>query len=174
MPWEVSVSVEFHCSKCSKLIRAPREAAGNRGKCPYCKQSVYIPTPAEDLEAIPLAPVDESPAKGEEEADREAEELLTRLEQDETPVQEAEVGGPAGVFIHPAEDVADLVAEAIRALQSSDLDRVDGLIAQLRQNRAKARSHVQTQMMDEVPPPELESCPPALYSGFLRTLLSRL
>ena len=168
------MSVEFHCSKCSKLIRAPREAAGSRGKCPYCKQSVYIPTPAEELEAIPLAPVDEGPVKGQEESDREAEDLLARLEQDETPVGEAEVGGPAGVFVQPSEDVADLVVEAVRALQASDLDRVDGLVAQLRQKRAKARSHVQALMMDEVPPPELESCPPALYSGFLRTLLSRL
>jgi DNA-directed RNA polymerase subunit RPC12/RpoP len=168
------VSVEFHCSKCSKLIRAPREAAGNRGKCPYCKQSVYIPTPPDELEAIPLAPVDEGPAKAEDASDREAEDLLTRLGRDETPVGEGDPGGPAGVYVRPAEGVADLVAEAVRALQASDLDRVEGLVAQLRQNRAKARSYVQTLMMDEVPPPELESCPPALYSGFLRTLLSRL
>jgi len=71
-------------------------------------------------------------------------------------------------------NLADLVVEAVRALQASDLDRVDGLVAQLRQNRAKARAHLQSLMMDELPPPELEACPPALYNGFLRTLLSRL
>jgi hypothetical protein len=168
------VSVEFHCSKCSKLIRAPREAAGNRGKCPYCKQSVYIPTPAEDLEAIPLAPVDEGGGGGENETDREAEDLLSRMGRDDTPVADADSGGSTDEPARESGDVAELVVEAVRALQASDLDRVEGLVRQLRANRSKARAHLQSLLMDEVPPPALEDCPPALYSGFLRSLWGRL
>lgn len=61
------MSIEFHCDHCARLIRAPEKAAGRRGVCPFCKQSVYVPTPPEEIEEIPLASGDAdsgAPASG--------------------------------------------------------------------------------------------------------------
>ena len=49
------MSIEIHCDHCGKLIKAPDDAGGQRGKCPYCHQSVYVPAPnAGDDEEIGL------------------------------------------------------------------------------------------------------------------------
>ena len=39
------MSIELHCPQCEKLIRAPDNAGGKYGKCPYCETKVYIPAP---------------------------------------------------------------------------------------------------------------------------------
>ena len=52
------MSIELHCPKCGKLIRAPENTGGKHGKCPYCQGRVYIPMPYCKEEEILLAPID--------------------------------------------------------------------------------------------------------------------
>ena len=62
------MSITFQCEHCRKEVKAPDEAAGKRGKCPFCGRSNYIPAPVSEEELLPLAPIDEA-----EERRREAE-----------------------------------------------------------------------------------------------------
>ena len=48
----MTMTIEFHCPKCGKHIKAPKEAAGKNGKCPACHQSVYVPTPDDEIEPL--------------------------------------------------------------------------------------------------------------------------
>src|SRR4051794_14318767 len=52
------MGIEFHCEHCGKLIQAPPEAAGKRGKCPHCQSVGYIPSSRDQLEVYDLAPED--------------------------------------------------------------------------------------------------------------------
>jgi DNA-directed RNA polymerase subunit RPC12/RpoP len=169
------VSVEFHCGNCGRLVRAPRESAGQRGKCPYCKQSIYIPSPPDELEEIPLAPVDEEDLRRRDALDREAERMLADVDRaGDLPEGDA---GPASEPRRRGSDDVDLeglVISAVQALRKSDLDRADRLLGRLREHRDRSLDYVQAMMLDEIPPSELEDCPPALYKGFLRTILQRL
>jgi hypothetical protein len=170
------VAVKFHCSKCGKLIRAPREAAGQRGKCPFCQQSVYIPTPPEELEEIPLAPL-EGEAPGEEPLDDEAELLLSELGHARDEPTESPGGGPRGAAARgagAAMDVQRVVIKAVLLMKESRLEEAEELIRRLKGHAEDARARVQALLVDEIPPPELEDCPPALYKGFLRKIVKSL
>ena len=61
------MGIDFQCQHCRKKVNAPDSAAGKRGKCPFCGQSNYIPTPLTEDDVLPLAPLDE-----EEERQRRA------------------------------------------------------------------------------------------------------
>jgi DNA-directed RNA polymerase subunit RPC12/RpoP len=170
------VSVKFHCSKCSKLIQAPREAAGQRGKCPYCQQSVYIPTPPEELEEIPLAPLEEE-ASGGEPLDDEAELLLSELGHAQDEPTESPSAGPRAAAARGAGAAADVqraVIKVVLLMKESRLEEAEEMIRRLKGHAEEARARVQALLIDEIPPPELEDCPPALYKGFLRKIVESL
>lgn len=171
------MAVKFHCGKCGKLIRAPREAAGQRGKCPYCQQSVYIPTPEEELEEIPLAPEEGEQPSGDP-LDDEAESLLSELghvqdEPAERPGGEPR-GGATARGAGAAIDVRRVVIMAVRLMRESRLEEAEEVIRRLKRHAEEARARVQALLVDEMPPPELEDCPPGLYKGFLRKIVESL
>ncbi len=198
------MAIEFHCSKCQRLIRAPDTSGGRRGKCPYCKESVYIPAPSADLEEIPIAPIvvkddepetpaapahhedpyDLAPLDTEEEArDRRLREESARFAAalDKEEPAKYDVGAPvAGSESAPALprdfelDVADVVRDYLVAMSASEMDRADDAVRQLKAHAAQAKKHVQQMMVDELPPANLGDIPVAVYKGFLRTLLKRL
>jgi len=168
------VPVKFHCGKCGKLIKAPDEAGGRRGKCPYCQQSVYIPSPPEEIDDIPLSPIDEGDVQRRDKLTNEADELLADIGRDDegVPDEAPAVGG--GAATTGGADLSHLILQAVQALQASELDRLDQVIAQLKRQGGQANARVQAMILDELPPAEFENCPTALYKGFLRTILEKL
>ena len=72
--------ISFHCESCKKKIKAPDEAGGKWGNCPYCKHRCYIPLPkSEDEEELRLAPVDESEESQLEDMMRETHHLTKNI-----------------------------------------------------------------------------------------------
>ena len=175
---DMLMSIELHCTKCGKLVRAPDEAGGRRGKCPYCQESVYVPMPHDDAEEIRIAPIDEEEEQRAKELRRESIEFVSAVGHD-TDVPEAtggaEVGGLPGVAPPPGE-VVDLAAEVeafVTAMRDSKLDQADRTAARLKSSGSGARDYVQGLILDEMPPP-VEGVPPPLVKGFLKKLLEQL
>ncbi len=160
--------VKFHCGKCGKLIKAPDEAGGRRGKCPYCQQSVYIPSPPDQIDVVPLAPDEVEDDQRSRALAEESDQLMADLGREREGVPDSAPAAPGGGALHR------LIISAIQALQESELERVDRIIAQLKRQGGQAKARVQAMVLDELPPAELEDCPPALYKGFLRTILDKL
>ncbi len=169
------MSIELHCSKCSKLIKAPDNAGGRHGKCPYCDNSVYVPLPESEAEEIALAPVDE-------EEDREAEELRresTRFAATIDHATDAKKGAGGVAKIRPTEtpgkviEVAAEVERFVLAMHSSKLDQAESAVSMLKKAGTRARDYVQGLMQDEIPP-EFGNVPPPLIQGFLKALSGRL
>ncbi|UCE58640.1 MAG: hypothetical protein JSU63_14495 [Phycisphaerales bacterium] len=171
------MSIELHCPACSKLIRAPDEAGGKRGKCPYCKNSVYIPMPEDDGE-IGLAPIDEEDQRRAEELRRESTQYIAEVghqtevsDSDELPPPPTPAPPPL-----PDGDVVDLGGEVgafITAMRDSNLDEADQVTERLKQAGDRAADYVQGMLNDELPP-QFEGVPPPLAQGFLKALLGRL
>jgi hypothetical protein len=44
--------IEFRCSKCDGVVRAPEAHAGKKGRCPTCQEVVPIPEKSERLEPV--------------------------------------------------------------------------------------------------------------------------
>jgi len=177
------MSIDFHCEYCGRHIKAPDDAGGKRGICPNCKNSVYVPVPREQVEEIPLAPVDDEEERRRQELDRQARAVQEALlhERDappEGPRSGAPASGPPPGARAPQpsvhRDPRQLVLDCIRALAQSKLDRVETLISEMRRSGAAARHVVEELSLDDIPPPELSNVPAELYQGFLRTIRHRL
>jgi len=171
------MSIELHCPKCSKLIRAPDGAGGKRGKCPYCGESVYIPMPDLDEGEIGLAPIDEEEERRAAELRREAVHYTAILGHETEEPEGADVPPPSAPSVPlPSGDAVDLGAEVkafITAMRDSRLDEAEQAAAALRNAGKRAVNYVQELIVDDMPP-KIESVPPPLAKGFLKTLLSRL
>ncbi|MGD2109887.1 MAG: hypothetical protein PVI86_10900 [Phycisphaerae bacterium] len=164
------MSIDLHCPQCQKLIRAPDNAGGRRGKCPYCGASVYIPTPVDESDAIGLAPVDDSEEERIKNLRRESSEFAAAVGHG---TEGGDAGGPAPVADAPSEDIdADIQAFVI-AMRDSQLDDADAVTDRLKGRMAEARQRVK-QMIAEEQLPDIPNVPPPVVQGFLKTLVGRL
>ncbi len=172
------MSIELHCSKCGKLIRAPDEAGGSRGKCPYCKESVYVPMPHDDTEEIRIAPIDEQDERLERELRQESTDYVAAVGHETSTPEPASAAESyelmdTAPFSDEAVDVTDEVDAFIAAMRESKLDEADRIAARLKGTGTRARDYVQGLVLDEMPP-QIEGVPTPLVQGFLKKLLERL
>jgi len=171
------MSIEIHCPKCAKLIKAPDNAGGKRGKCPYCKESVYIPLPPDEDEAIGIAPLDESDEERERRLRRESIEYIASVgHAKDVPPEGAAPASSGAVSPLPPGEVVDVGAEVesyLIAMRDSKLDEADRAVRRLKSAGSRAKDHVEGQLLDEMPAP-VEGIPPPLVKGFLKTLSERL
>lgn len=168
------MAIELHCNHCGKLVRAPDDAGGKHGKCPACHQSVYIPTPSDQLEPLPLAPEDHSA----EEAARRARQEAVRLQQ--ALLNERESGPePAGArarapvesaAYEPQLDMDTLVIEYAAAMASGDLAQAEQYAGQIKRNPKKAEEVMQRITVDEILPDRLANIPRPVLVGFFKQL----
>ena len=170
------MSIELHCPSCTKLIRAPDEAGGKHGKCPYCKQSVYIPTKPDESEEIGLAPIDEEDELRAERFRQEDADYAAAVSRDAG--LDADAGGAAGDpdFEQAPGEAVDLGAEVkafVIAMRDSELAEAEAAAARLKAAGTRARDYVQGLLIDELVP-EFENVPSPLVHGFLKPLVSRL
>jgi hypothetical protein len=172
------MSIELHCTKCGKLVRAPDDAGGRRGKCPYCGESVYIPLPPDENDEIRIAPVDEEEERRAEELRRESTEYFASVGHG-TDVPET--GGAADTgrradATPAADEVVDIDLEVeayIAAMRDSKLDIVEQTSERLKGTGSRARDYVQNLLHDEMLP-EVKGVPPPLIKAFLKKLLDRM
>ena len=174
------MSIELHCPQCGKLIRAPEDSGGKKGRCPYCKRTVYIPTPLSDGDTIALAPIDPEEEARDAALRRESAQYAASVEKADgtttTPSTAGRGGKPSARPPKPAGDVVnigDLVSSFIRAMHESKLPEADRIVEKLKKAGARAKDHVQALTLDEIPP-AVGNVPPALAQGFLKALLGRL
>jgi hypothetical protein len=164
------MSIELHCPQCQKLIRAPDNVGGKRGKCPYCGASVYVPTLPDESEEIGLAPVNEQEEHRARKLRREAAQYAAAVDHvtdagndgpdvAETPGNVVDVGGDVEIFII--------------AMRDSKLDEADAATKRLKRSSARARDYIQGLLADEIPP-AFENVPQPVVQGFLKALLGRL
>jgi hypothetical protein len=165
------MSIELHCPQCQKLIRAPDSAGGQHGKCPYCGNKVYIPTPPGEFDEIALAPLEEEDERRERELRRESIRYASAVghAMDAGPAGELGSGETPGEVV----DLGGEIEAFILAMRDSKLDEADAATARLRTSGNRACDYVQGLLVDEMPP-QFENVPPPVVLGFLKTLLARL
>lgn len=173
------MSIDLSCPQCGKQIRAPENAGGRHGKCPYCATSVYIPLPPAADDEIGLAPLSEEDERREEELRRESARYAALL--DKAAEGANLVGGdaPAPARPRPSEkpgeviELGDEVEKFIIAMHQSNLDEAESAVRRLNRAGKRAKEYVEGLTLDEMPP-DYGSVPPQLAKGFLKALLSRL
>jgi len=166
------MSIDFHCPYCNAQIKAPNNTGGKKGRCPSCKQSVYIPPPADDLDEFDLAPLDEDDEKQRRQMVHETIETqraahAEKSEDDNKP--QAEVRLPTH-----ADDIPSLVIQYLVAMSESKLEDSERIADKLSEHKRPAVKYIKQLSSDDSRPPELAHIPEPLLQGFLKTLRSQL
>jgi predicted nucleic acid-binding Zn-ribbon protein len=166
------MSIELHCENCGKRLQAPDKAAGKQSKCPSCGGSIYVPTPAEEIEELPLASEDDTDLQREQALQAERRRLDRILAGDEETA-----GGRRSSSVSPqtaGPKIQTAVLAYLMAMRDGDLPRADSLLESLTNYQAEARGVVDQLIADQLPPAQLAKVPPAVYQGFLKQLRSQL
>lgn len=173
------MAIEFSCEHCGKTIRTGDEHAGKRGRCPACHQSVYIPTPSDQVELLDLAPLDENEERRKARLMQETRELTRKLltDRDKLPPEPAgAAGGGRASASHvetpppPKMDAETLAIEYAIAMADGDLATADEMARELRKNMAVAEQVIQRMLLDEMPHAALAKIPRPVLVGFFKQL----
>ena len=175
----MSDHIRVTCEHCNHVIKAPLKAAGRRGKCPHCHNSVYIPTPESDLDAIPLEPDDQEIRAEAHRLEKEDVALAAAIGRETkeapvptvTPRQEGPAPRKKALDVT---DISQLIIRYLLAMQVTELERAEALVTELKGAARQAKSKIQQMMVDSMRPEAVRSMADGLYQGFLRKLLEQL
>ena len=157
------MAITFECEHCRKEVTAPDEAAGKRGKCPFCGHSNYIPAPVKEEEILDLAPEDEA-------EERRRQEELRRLREQEKALLEADKEKPVPLDqreVVTGEDLHHFVVNYCLDAFGSRLERLRTHVAGLRKYPAAGLQAVEDFLSEKVTEPALKIIPPRVLKGFL-------
>jgi hypothetical protein len=165
------VSITFRCQYCHKEVKAPDTAGGKRGKCPFCGQGTYIPSPVAEEDLLPVAPLDEK-------EERLRQEQINALYQQERELIALGAKGP----IEPLEEREDLTSAdlhhfVINYCLEMARDNVEGAgvqLAKLRQFGALGLEAVDDLAGGKVHEPPLDALPKRVRASFLAELRAKL
>lgn len=185
------MNIKLRCEHCGASIQAPREMAGRMSKCPACGNTVYVPTPENEIEELPLAPEDAVDLRKEQilqEERRKVDSLIAREASDAasddgrsanrsgpTP-SAADRGGGRISDSEPAGPtrVETALSRYLIAMRDSDFDNAERAIATLKLQPRTTQEMIDRLAADSVPPPEMAHVPAGVFQGFLKNLRSRL
>lgn len=167
------MAISFNCEHCGKRVEAPDSAGGKRGRCPYCKQSNYIPAPASGDEVYDLAAEDEAQTKqavAEREKLRQEEaDLLDEIDHDPSPpvpLEQREDLKPADVYHYVVNYCLDMA--------SSKLERAETHVAALRKVPEVGVAAVEDFLSGTAVEPALDEIHVKVLQGFLKQLRGEL
>lgn len=166
------MSITFDCGNCNKTIKAPDEAGGKRGKCPFCGHGVFIPLPMNEEEGIiPLAPLDEAE---EQRRKKMTEELLEY----EKMFLSGEDFSPPVPLEHrdnlTSEDFHHFVVNYCLDMNSSNLERAKVHVQKMKPFKNLAIEAVDDFMSGKAHEAVLDPVGKMVLAGFLRQLKREL
>ncbi len=163
------MTITFKCEHCGKKIEAPDSLGGNRGKCPYCKLSNYIPSSVTDGDLIPLAPEDteaEQRSQDEQSQERVLIAAMDSVESMSVPLEHRDEVS--------AEDLHHLVVNYCISLSNSKLEQAKDHLARLQRFPHSAATAVEDFISGKAIEPALDGIPAKLLQGFLTQLRDAL
>lgn len=171
------MAIEFHCEHCGTTISTGDESAGQHQTCASCHQSVYVPTPSDQIELLDLEPIDPVAEKERRRLLAESRELQNRmLHEKELPVGRAGIAEPrsSGAQIRPPKlDMDTLLVEYAIAMAAGELTKAERIGADIRTDMRAAEDVMQRLTLDEIPPAKLAHIPRPVLVGFFKQLRSR-
>ena len=168
------MDIELTCDSCGRRIRAPRKAAGQRHPCPHCGKEVYVPTPADEIQELPLADEDTGELQREArlQAERRDVDRAITHEDNASGSPAAQASSPANP--QPARTVESVILSYLKAMRDTDLGTAEQALELLKNHKKAARKLHDRLATDQLPPPVMGNVPPAVYQGFLKNLRSQL
>lgn len=162
--------ISFHCESCKQKIKAPDQAGGKWGSCPFCKHKCYIPLPkSDDEEDLRLLPVDQSEESRLADMMRETHNLTKNiLHQNEMPADE-----PASGVVGEKELIKTAIIY-LRQMADGELGQADRTFKSLHVNKKNSLRILASMARAERPEPELSDIPESVLNGLIRDASGKL
>lgn len=172
------VAIEFHCEHCNHLIKAPDEAGGRTGKCPFCHSPTYIPRPAAEQD-LDLAPLDDAEEQKRRKEALEAAALQRSLLHERAAPGEPGRGtkqpaGGGGGFVSPAKSIAALIVSYVEAMSGGKLDKAEEVAKELGRQSSSAVTVLDEMARENLAGYGLPALPKPVLLGFLKQLRQKL
>jgi hypothetical protein len=168
------MTISFHCEHCGKKIEAPDNAGGTWGKCPACRNKVYVPGLDLD-EELKLAPVDESALEEQRRLMAETRQVEQEiLNEKDIPEDSAEAGIAPLASDASEQELTKEIIVYLRRMADGDLDQADRLSNAIVPYGNRALEILDKIALSEIPEPELADIPPQVLSGLIRTLRNKI
>jgi DNA-directed RNA polymerase subunit RPC12/RpoP len=180
--------IVFHCEHCGKKISAPDNLGGQAGKCPNCHQRIFIPSPPEQLEEIPLAPEDpqdeirrrqmlQEQLRLQEELDKHKGAPDTPAGQEHGAVESAlpfsDDASPSAGSASAGPKLNGLIEQYVLQMAKGNLDAAEELAEQIIAQGKKAAREVEQMAMQEFLHPAVAKIPASVIAGYFKKLLAR-
>lgn len=167
------MSIKFHCEHCGKRIDAPDTAGGKWGKCPACRNKVYVPQAEADDEELRLAPVDESEQERQKHLLAESFQITQSiLREKSVPDAGATSSGSADEMSE--EKLTEIIVRYLRQMYEGDLDEAQRTAESIASHRRQSKEVLEHLATSDPPDPELADIPSHVLAGFIRNLRTRL
>lgn len=164
--------ISFHCESCKKKIKAPDQAGGKWGSCPYCGHRCYIPLPkSEEEEELRLAPIDELEESRIDEMMRETHHLTQHILH-ESRLPDDLASSPASET--DENDVLKNVILYLRQIADGELASAEVTYRSLKPEKKVCLRILAAMLRAERPEPELSDIPSGVLQGLIRDLSTKL
>ena len=162
--------ISLTCEKCNKKIKAPDEAGGKYGSCPYCKNKCYIPLPLKDgEEELKLAPLDED---NYEEMMAQTHSLTENiLHETAMPDDVAEDNG-GGIISE--KEIIKFIILYVRQMVAGQLDQAEKTASKLSAHSYASKDMIKRMMRAGASEPELADIAPGLLNAMLKQLSAQM
>ena len=174
------MSITFHCDHCGKKIEAPDTAGGKWGKCPGCKNRVYVPSNAPAEDELKLAPLDNEDEKKHKDFMKEEYSLRQEiLKETEVPDEKTKPKPAAAAAAQKAAKLSEAelttsVIAYLRQMADGDLEEAEKTAKTILPEGAKAVKILERIALSEIPEPEIADIPQQVLSGMIKNLRNRL
>jgi len=172
------MGISFHCEYCGKKIEAPDTAGGKWGKCPACRNKVYVPAnnPPDDM--LRLAPIDTEEERKRKkmatEVDRLREKILDEKDiPEEGAVPKNQPAAPKPGDLSDAE-LTTFIISYLRQMADGELDLAEQTAKAILPNGQNAIRPLERIALSEIPAPEIADIPQQVLSGLIKGLRSRI
>jgi cytochrome c1 len=162
------MSITFHCEHCGKKIEAQDSAGGKWGKCPACRNKVYVPDLSAE-EDLKLAPVDETEEQRRKRLTAEAYEVTQDI------LREREVPDSAAESFMPlpqisSEELEKKIVTYLRQMADGNLGEAEQTARLILPFGMRALEILDRIAVSEMPERELADIPQQVLSGLIRNL----
>jgi len=169
----MAMGISFHCESCKKKIKAPNDAGGKWGNCPFCKHRCYIPLPKSDDEPeLKLAPIDEADETQMDTLMQETQFLTQSLLSMEIPEEKASGSGRNRTA--QEKEVIKKCILYLRQMADTELKDAEHTFAKLKKEKKLSIRILSAMARAERPEPELADVPQPILHGLIRDTCTKL
>ena len=169
------MSISFHCEYCGKKIQAPDTAAGKRGKCPACRNQIFVPAAETADDELKLAPIDESEIEREKRLIAESFKLRqTILSETEVPDDEPKTKLGKPVPVVDEKKVTAQIVTYLKLMVGGELDKAEKIANSIKSYGEQAADILDQIAYGEKYIDELENIPQQVLFGMIKELQEKI